>query len=189
MNEVILYCDSSIWKMRRMMYKVCKTEKSAERQKLFQITLLNMMKKEKYHDITVTDLCREMKIPRKTFYRYYGTLEDVLNAILDEALVESFLNLEIKADLAGFFGYWQKKKELLDVLERSGLSSVLVNRIYAKISMDADHKMKVGSVEYLRYSGYISAIMTILLAWHHAGMQQSVNEMSDLVAQMFQLKN
>jgi len=75
------------------------------------------------------------------------------------------------------------------VLERSGLSSVLVNRIYAKISMDADHKMKVGSVEYLRYSGYISAIMTILLAWHHAGMQQSVNEMSDLVAQMFQLKN
>lgn len=171
------------------MYKVCKTEKSAERQKLFQTTLLNMMKKEKYHDITVTDLCKEMEIPRKTFYRYYGTLEDVLNAILDEALVESFLNLEIKADLAGFFGYWQKKKELLDVLEKSGLSSILVNRIYEKISMDVDNSMKVGSVDYLRYSGYISAIMTILLAWHHTGMQQSVNEMSDLVAQMFQLKD
>lgn len=189
MNEVILYCDSSIWKMRRIMYKVCKTEKSAERQKLFQTTLLNMMKKETYHDITVTDLCKEMEIPRKTFYRYYGTLEDVLTAIIDDALIESFLYLEIKADLAGFFGYWKKKKSLLDVFEKSGLSAMLVNRIYEKINMDIVNSMKVGTVDYFRYSGYVSAIMTILLAWHHTGMQQSVNEMSGLVAQMFQLKD
>ena len=89
------------------MYKICKTQKSAERQRLFQTTLLAMMKKENYHNITVTDLCKEMSVPRKTFYRYYGTLEDVLHSILDDALTESFMHLEVNRDLVGFFGYWK----------------------------------------------------------------------------------
>ena len=34
------------------MYKVCKTERSIERQKLFQTTLLAMMEKQHFQDIT-----------------------------------------------------------------------------------------------------------------------------------------
>ena len=171
------------------MYKICKTEKSAERQKLFQTTLLAMMKKEHYDNITVTDLCREMEIPRKTFYRYYGTLEDVLHAILDDALAESFMNLEVNHDLVGFFGYWKRKKELLQVLEKSGLSTLLVDRIYERLNEEEDVSMRFGSVDYLRYSGYVAAIMTILLSWHHAGMHQSVEEVSELVKHMFRMEN
>ena len=169
------------------MYKVCKTEKSIERQKLFQTTLLSMMKKDKYQDITVTSLCKEMEIPRKTFYRYYGALEDVLHAIIDEALTEGFLYLEVKTDLAGFFGYWKKKKGLLDVLEKSGLSTLLVNRIYDRLNIyiQSDNC----SDQDLRYSGYVAAIMTMLLMWHHNGMNLSVEEMSAQVKDMFKLEN
>ena len=167
------------------MYKICKTEKSIERQKCFQTTLLSMMVREKYQDITVTALCKEMKIPRKTFYRYYGALEDVLNAILDDALTDAFLYLEVKTDLVGFFGYWKKKKGLLDVLEKSALSSLMVNRIYERLRFVEDFGYSAD--DYLRYSGYISAIMTMLLSWHHTGMRESVEEMSALVIDMFNL--
>ena len=169
------------------MYKVCKTEKSIERQKLFQTTLLSMMKKEKYQDITVTSLCREMEIPRKTFYRYYGALEDVLYAIIDEALTAGFLYLEVKTDLNGFFAYWKKKKGLLDVLQNSGLSTLLVNRIYDRLNsyIQTDNC----SDRDLRYSGYVAAIMTMLLMWHHNGMKQSIEEMSEQVKDMFKLEN
>ena len=176
-------------KMRKYMYKICKTEKSAERQRLFQTTLLAMMKKEHYQNITVTDLCREMSVPRKTFYRYYGTLEDVLHSILDDALTESFMNLEVNRDLVGFFGYWKQKKDLLQVLEKSGLSTLLVDRIYDRLNKEEDANMRLGSMDYLRYSGYVAAIMTILLSWNHAGMQQSVEEVSELVKHMFRMKN
>lgn len=169
------------------MYKICKTEKSMERQKLFQTTLLIMMKKQKYQDISVTWLCKEMEIPRKTFYRYYDTLDDVLYAIIDEALTEGFLYLEVKADLVGFFAYWQKKKGLLDVLEKSGLSPLLVNRIYERFNENISKE--VFSNEDLRYSGYVAAIMTMLLAWHHFGMKQSVEEMSQQVKYMFKLED
>ncbi len=169
------------------MYKICKTEKSIERQKLFQTTLLTMMKKQRYQEITVTALCKEMEIPRKTFYRYYDTLEDVLYAIIDSAITESFLYLEIKADLVGFFYYWKKYKALLDVLEKSGLSPWMMNRIYGRF-----HKSiykEDYSNEDLRYSGYIAAIMTMLLTWHHSGMKQSEEEMSQQVRHLFKLED
>lgn len=169
------------------MYKICKTEKSIERQKLFQTTLLAMMKKQKYQDITVTSLCKEMEIPRKTFYRYYDSLEDVLFAVIDIALTEGFLCLEVKTDLVGFFAYWKKRKSLLDVLEKSGLSYFLINRIFERFNEKIDQG--AFSNEELRYSGYISAIMTMLLTWHHSGMKQSAEEMSQQVRHMFKLED
>ncbi len=169
------------------MYKICKTEKSIERQKLFQTTLLSMMKKQKYQDVTVTSLCKEMEIPRKTFYRYYGALEDVLYAILEDVLTEGFLYLEVKADLEGFFGFWKKRKDLLDVLEKSGLSSLLVNRLYERFEERISHGSFLD--EDMRYSGYIAAIMTMLLMWHHSGMKQTPEEMSIHVKQIFKLES
>ena len=75
------------------------------------------------------------------------------------------------------------------MLEKSGLSTLLVDRIYEQLNKDADINMRFGSVDYLRYSGYVAALMTILLSWHHAGMKQSVEEVSELVKHMFRTKN
>ncbi|MBQ3558267.1 MAG: TetR/AcrR family transcriptional regulator [Agathobacter sp.] len=172
------------------MYKICKTERSMERQKLFQTTLFSMMEQQSYHDITVTALTKEMKIPRKTFYRYYDTLEDVLFATIDESITSSFLYLEVKADLEGFFSYWKKNKYLMDVLEKNGLSPLLINRIYEKFDRRLEEEKsgkRIISNRDLKYSGYIAAIMTMLVSWHHSGMHQTPNEMSTLVREMFRI--
>ena len=169
------------------MYKLCKTEKSIERQKLFQTTLLSMMKKQKYHDITVTSLCKEMGIPRKTFYRYFDSLEDVLFMIIDDTLTNAFLFLEVKADIFGFFNYWKKHKALLDVFEKSGLSYLLTTRLHERLNKDIQDEQI--SMQDLRYAGYISAIMSILLIWHLAGMKQSVEDLSEQVRHMFHINN
>jgi len=156
-----------------------------ERQKLFQVTLLTMMKKAKYDDITVTALCKEMDIPRKTFYRYFDSLEDVLILIIDEALTEAFLHLEVTTDLVGFFAYWKKRKSLMDVLEKSGISHLLMDHIYRRLQSG---RLKDGpSDKELKYSGYIAALMTMLITWHHAGMKRTPEEMSTLVKEMFQV--
>ncbi len=160
------------------MYKICKTEKSIERQELFQLTLLSMMDKHKYQEISVTSLCKEMGIPRKTFYRYYDTLEDVLYSMIDEALAQSFLCMEVTLDLEGFFAQWKNWKCLLDMLQKNGMSSVMVDRIYERLG-ESMHKERFSSDD-VRYSASISAIMTMVFTWHHSGMKQSVEEMSEL---------
>ena len=167
------------------MYKICKTERSSERQKLFQTTLLSLMKKQKYQGITVTSLCKEMEVPRKAFYRYFDALEDVLFMIMDETLTEAFLFLEIKSDVVGFFNYWNKKKEFLDVLEKSGLSYMLSIRLQERLNEHVKEERL--SNKELRYAGYVSAIMTILLLWHHSGMKQSVEEISEQLKGMFHM--
>ena len=105
--------------------------------------------------------------------------------MIDEAITEAFLYLEVKVDLEGFFAYWKAKKYLLDVLEINGLSPLMINQLYGRLE---ERPLKQGiSGKELKYTGYISAIMTMLISWHHAGMQQSEKEMSLLVKEMFSL--
>ena len=93
------------------------------------------------------------------------------------------MKLEVKVDLIGFFEYWKSRKYLLDVLERNGLSALMVNQLHKRLEV---RPLSEGiTTKELKYAGYISALMAILISWHHAGMTQSVEEMSALVKEMF----
>lgn len=113
------------------MYKNCKTLYSSERQKEFENLLLNMLEKQQLGEITITALCKEMNAPRKAFYRYFDTMEDVLNARVDEALLSSFLYMEGHVEPEKFFEYWKKNRQLLAVLERNEMSQKLMERSVA----------------------------------------------------------
>ena len=70
------------------MYKQCKTERSAKRQREIELAFLNLMETTAYEDISVTLLCQSIDIPRKAFYRYFDTKEDALHALIDHTLNE-----------------------------------------------------------------------------------------------------
>ena len=53
------------------MYKLCKTEQSAARQRQLEEGLLTVMLTRRYDEISVSDLCDDLAIPRKSFYRYF----------------------------------------------------------------------------------------------------------------------
>ena len=166
------------------MYKICKTTKSEMRQNEFQETLLRMLKKQKMKDITIVSLCQEMGISRKTFYQYFDTIEDVLYVIVDRELRNGFLLLELDPEIEGFFDFWKKDKWLLDLLEKNEMSQLLVERSYS----NAFSNGKVESdVLLMKQAGWISAIITVLIMWHHGGMTQSTAEMQDLIFSMFHI--
>lgn len=68
------------------MYKICHTEESSRRQRKLEQGLLEALQIQGYHKITLTDLCSQLKIPRKSFYRYFPTKEDCLLALIDHTL-------------------------------------------------------------------------------------------------------
>ena len=51
------------------MYKICQTEQSSKRQRSIEKGLLELMLKKQYEDISISDLCSHLQIPRQTFYR------------------------------------------------------------------------------------------------------------------------
>ena len=70
------------------MYKLCKTERSANRQRQLEEGLLTAMETTRYDDISVSDLCEQMDIPRKSFYRYFDSKDGALQALIDHTLME-----------------------------------------------------------------------------------------------------
>lgn len=167
------------------MYKICKTPKSEARQKEFQDTLLKLLKKKKMKDITIVSLCQEMNISRKTFYQYFDTIEDVLYAILDRELQSGFLLLEIQPEIRKFFEFWKEKKWLLDILEKNGTSSILMERVYT--AMASNESFELFESKSMKNAGWLSAIITVLILWHHGGMKQTPEEMEQLIHEMFHI--
>lgn len=168
------------------MYKICKTPKSEARQMEFQATLIKLLEKQRLEEITIVSLCEEMKISRKTFYQYFDTIEDVLYAMVDRELQKGFLCLEVTPEIDKFFVFWKEQKWLLDILHKNGMSQVLVDRAYY-ISNFAEEEKRF-TVENMKNASWISAIITVLVLWHHGGMQQSPEEMKQVLYSVFHVQ-
>lgn len=54
---------------------------------VIQEAFLKLINQQPFAKITVAQVCREAEITRSTFYIHYSNLNDVLNAVLDQALL------------------------------------------------------------------------------------------------------
>lgn len=68
------------------MAKACITEKTAARQRGIENGLLALMLENRFEDISVTDLCQQLNLPRRSFYRYFTDLEDVLDSLMNHTM-------------------------------------------------------------------------------------------------------
>lgn len=173
------------------MYKLCKTEQSARRQRELENGLLEAMLFQRYEDISVSSLCDQLGVPRKAFYRYFESKDGALHALVDHKLMEYELSAQpvklnslpgIEVDFPYYFSFWQSQKKLLDALERSNLSGILVQRAisyYQKVRYP-ELIEKGYSWEYQHYatSFIVTGLMTMVIQWHHDGYKESAQEMA-----------
>ena len=65
------------------MYKIQTNSLAIKSQNWIANALLKLMESHPYKDITVTQICEEANLVRKTFYRNFDSKEDILHFILD----------------------------------------------------------------------------------------------------------
>ena len=180
------------------MYKMCKTEQSAQRQRQLEQGLLKAMSQHHYDEISVSDLCEQIGIPRKSFYRYFSGKDGALHALIDHTLLEfeGFTSSEKDADtqsyqkdLEQFFLFWRQQKPLLDALERSGISGVLVTRTIDHAFADVGlqnrflrQEEKITREQATVFS--VCGLMTMVLNWHHSGYQQPARQIAQIALQL-----
>lgn len=166
------------------MYKSCKTAYSAERQQRFQEALFSLLQKQAYQTVTITTLCQTAGIPRNAFYRYFDTIDDVLHAQIDALVRDASLFLWNRADVSSYLRFWKERKAILDILERNGLSAVLVMRAMALLA--DQYKGTDLSFQNIQGICYVNSLTTILIHWHHEGMERPVEEIEDAFWKIFQ---
>jgi len=180
------------------MYKLCKTEQSAARQRQLEQGLLEAMKQKRYDEISISDLCDRMEIPRKSFYRYFTGKDGALQALIDHTLMEFADYTElyrqgkvrtIQLDLESFFQFWIQRKDLLDVLARSGRSGILVNRAVAFALTDDVLPIRFLPDEERTMQQHITmfgvcGLMSMVLNWHDTGYAIPAQEMARVAVRM-----
>lgn len=169
------------------MYKTCHTEESSRRQRELEAGLLKAMKKLPYEKITLTELCSQLNIPRKSFYRYFPTKEDCLLALIDHTLADcneialkgwdGSGSLDKAAQLR-FFNFWKEHNDFLDIICDNDLRYLLLERTTAIVDRMKENMEQESfaqdQVEYFIAHG----MMTAMLRWHHFGFQSSPEEMA-----------
>lgn len=180
------------------MYKLCKTEQSALRQRELEKGLLAAMSTHQYEEISVSDLCDQMGIPRKSFYRYFSSKDGALHALIDHTLLEfeSFPSClkpgekrTYQKDLERFFLFWKSQKPLLDALERSGISGILVTRSIDHALSDAGAPRRFQpqdervAREHATTFG-VCGLMSMVLSWHHSGYLLRPEQMAEIGVQL-----
>lgn len=180
------------------MYKICHTEQSSRRQRTLEQGLLVALGNQTYDKLTLTELCRQLEIPRKSFYRYFPTKDDCLLGLIDHTLAdcndvalkgwngETLLDRDTQLR---FFHYWLEHRDFLDMIAANELRYLLLDRTTVIVDRMKEHvqadSFARDQVEYFIAQG----LMTTVLRWHHFGFQSSPEEMAEVFGQVLQAYN
>ena len=180
------------------MYKICKTESSARRQREIENCLLELMSIKRYEDITITELSEKMNMPRKAFYRYFDSKEDALYALIDHTMAEYSgftvdksrdTNRSLRRELEEYFKFWISKQYLLNALDRSGLVGTLIERnisypvkdviMLEKFLPDEDRDISESIFKFA-----FSGLVYTMINWYRDGFATSTADMAKVACRL-----
>ncbi len=180
------------------MYKLCKTQESAQRQRQLELGLLAAMKQQRYEEISISELCLRMQIPRKTFYRYFDSKDGALFGLIDHTLMEyegyvfDYINgskRSLERELEQFFRFWLDQRDLLDVLHNSGLGGILMERAIGFALTDAVMPRRFlpedSAADQAQVTMFgVCGLLSMVLAWHLEGFRQSPVDLARVAARI-----
>lgn len=179
------------------MYKQCKTEQSAKRQRELEQGLLEAMFQQHYDEISVSDLCDKMQVPRKSFYRYFSSKDGALHALIDHVLMDYDLYLSPEFSetctplqyMEQIFAYWYDRKDVLDALERSKLSGLLIQRAITRAQEETNRPLHFWPNEIQLEQKHVTmfmvcGLMSMVVQWHHDGYPESTRQMAKIALRL-----
>ena len=175
-----------------------KSERAVHQQKLICDSLTALMLEKTYSEITVSTLCSHAGIPRRTFYYYFESKEDVLlhlmEMLMNECSLESlFVMGDSKAELeqgfARFFRYWQaSRRKELEALLRNNLGPELITHCLEWVDTEynwdqlIDHHPE--DIRVVSSLMGITCVFYTLYVWSGSNFRQSPEQMAAYVTQL-----
>lgn len=162
-------------------------------------SLLMLMERKMYQDITVGQIADHAKLSRRTFYRSFKSKEEVMEFITDN-LSRDYLvhikNFEIREFDTGvipyiFFSFFEAHYDILKLFQKNGLEYQVLNLFnkYLPVLVDqmgvCDGENAVYQKHFLRFTS--GGFYNLLLYWLENNMQMSATEMSETVTKALQM--
>lgn len=169
--------------------------------KVITESLLLLMKKYPYAEITVKQILLETDISRKTFYRNFLSKDDVLNSFIN-TLLQDYVNTiqqqqkcSLLKTLDVIFDFCEKNKEILFILRDNRLLYLLLEKLNVLIlnehnryiaESQENHLESQLLTEYIIYFN-IGGIWNLIVRWIENNMHDAVIDIKESV--IFYLSN
>lgn len=169
------------------MYRKCATERSARNQRKIENALLELMCRQSYGEISVTQICETADLSRRTFYHLFGSKQDALYGLIDHRILDVEGYRTDLPDLAlRYFLYWQDQQVLLDALTKNRMSGLLLERMIISIMQEDYDVWRWLQAEDLRDRQDIlvfnvSGVMGLVFSWYYSGFRKTPEEMTRLM--------
>lgn len=147
-----------------------------------EVSLINLLEKNEYRKISINLLIQEANVSKATFYRYFDSLDDCIECILEETLNDIFTGTieegKIKDYVLKIFTSIYEKRDLLQLFEKRGLlyklNSFILDKTIKQIKL-----LDVLNNYYQPYF-FAGASYALIIAWCRNGFQDSPKVMTKI---------
>ena len=160
------------------------------RQKQIEECLFENLLQRPYPSVSISDLCHQLGISRKSFYNYFPDKDSCFRAIISRKIHNCILRLT--ADLpenatdeeviAGYLSYWKEEKGLFDIITRNNLLYLLMDQCISFLR-DEDQSIlpfldtpQLQADSYV-LSAFVSVQITLILQWYFLNFSTPLEEM------------
>lgn len=153
--------------------------------------LIDLLNDIPYKKINITALTKKADVSRRTFYRHFKTIDELLDFILQQ-IAKQFYEFQLKQSPRNleelifiYFTYWENRKNFLEVLKQNDLLYRLQNTFVSMIQSSPyiDEQTDNAIIDYaVAFSS--GAVWGLLVKWLENGAIQSTQEMSDIAEQI-----
>ena len=171
------------------MYRRQGNKTALQSQHMIVEALFRLMKRKTFSSITVTEICEEADVGRKTFYRNFELREDVIDFWLDQRCAEcekELIGVSVEEQLYHYCMFLKKHMDALIMLYQNSMHP-MVEKKFSIFLTDTMPLWSEDPVEQEYRSRYIIAgIDAIIRVWVNRGFQESVEEVAEIVKRAHQ---
>ena len=164
---------------------------SYRRRKQIEDCLFQNLLQRPYTSVSVSDLCHQLEISRKSFYNYFPDKDSCFRAIISRKLCQCSLAIAEKKTEDGaleeiitiFLNYWKQERNFLDIIVRNDLITMLFDQNLRFLRDENPKILEYLNTPQLKNDDYVLAVyvnvhMTVVLQWYKTGFEISVEEMT-----------
>jgi AcrR family transcriptional regulator len=150
-------------------------------------SLMTLMGKKPYADISISEITRKAGVNRSTYYRNFNSKDDIITFYFKEKIVFSFEGNVMdntaspKTRLLKLFKHYENYKNDLVLIYKNGLFHLILDAFNSLVITSTETQ---SDQEICRLYWYAGAIFNSLLFWVSGNMNKSPETMSKLYASL-----
>ena len=159
------------------------------RQKQIEECLFRNLLQRPYTSVSISELCHQLEISRKSFYNYYPDKDSCFRAIVSRRLRQCVLQLsslpkDTSQDeiIITFLNYWKAERSLLDIVVRNNLLYLVIDQCIVFFRNEEKAMLEILNTPQLQNDEYVLSVfvtshITLILQWYLKGFDISTEEM------------